>query len=461
MIKAKKDYYSLRNLFNDCEVENGNYVATFCSDKFVFKIGGKYTLKIGLFVLGEENIEVSVLFIIKSQNDAKIIEGKRNNQIVLNNSTINVDKSVNVNCAEKTIGKKIKIARENDRTYVESVINNGDKSFVIEIANKTTENSDEYQNMNIRNIDIMSNFNIEISTENELPFFRKFGEKESIKQAVYKAFYEKDLYFLLCYIIKFDSEILYKIDIEPMDFASILTLVNLYLLAYKYHGLTAIDTVTFLVNKAEKYSLNGDIKEIDLSLDFLEKIDKSSSVYKRICNNLKDRLIKYLHKVRVDILFSKLLETGDTSIILLFAKHKKLLQLEYEIKFEEYLENVDFFDLNYAKSKYYECLYYLYDENNKNKIFKAINDEEIDIAKIAIVTDKIMGLDLVDGLISFSPILPFSLDKVAMNVITGARTITCIAKRGFDYFAINGKEYEKNRKVLLKGKTVKIVASAR
>ena len=160
-------------------------------------------------------------------------------------------------------------------------------------------------------------------------------------------------------------------------------------------------------------------------------------------------------------MFSKLLETGDTSIILLFAKHKKLLQLEYEIKFEEYLENVDFFDLNYAKSKYYECLYYLYDENNKNKIFKAINDEEIDIAKIAIVTDKIMGLDLVDGLISFSPILPFSLDKVAMNVITGARTITCIAKRGFDYFAINGKEYEKNRKVLLKGKTVKIVASAR
>lgn len=115
MIKAKKDYYSLGNLFNDCEVENGNYVARFCSNKFVFKIGGKKTLKIGLFVLGEENIEVSVLFIIKSQNDAKIIEGKRNNQIVLNNSTINVDKSVNVNCAEKTIGKKIKIARENDK----------------------------------------------------------------------------------------------------------------------------------------------------------------------------------------------------------------------------------------------------------------------------------------------------------------------------------------------------------
>lgn len=460
MIRAKKKYYSVENLFNYCKIDNGKCVATFRNDEFTFKVSGEDTLKIESFVSGEENIEVGVLFSIDS-SCAKIIENVGYNEIILDSFTIKVDKSVNVNYGEKIIGKKINVDRLYDKIYLEGVIDNLNKSFVFSLTNKTTKNDCKYAYMNMCITHITRNFNFEISTENELAFFRKFGEKGSIKQSIYKAFYGKDLYFFLCNIIKFNGDVLYKVWIEPKDFASILELINLYLLAFKYHGLTAKEEVSFLVKKAEKTLFNATVNEVDLSLDFLEKIDESSSDYRRICDSFKKLLIGYVSKVRVDVLFSKLIATGDLAIILLFAKHKKMIAKEYYQKFLEYVNGVDFYNDKRKSNKYYECLYYLYDEENKNLVYDAINDEEIDIAKIALVTDKIMGFDLVKGLISFRPSLPYRMEKSAMNIAIGDKTVSCIAKRGYDYFEVNKKVYEESRKVLLKGKTVKIVSSSR
>lgn len=290
--------------------------------------------------------------------------------------------------------------------------------------------------------------------------FSSFSEMEYLTQAVFKSFYEKDLYFTLKYIVKFDSSILFKVNIYPKDFTTAAMLINLYLIAYKYHGLLCKSEMKFLSEKAKEFNVSAKIKDIDLMLDFLWEIDQTNAEYKDILSEIKKRFLKFIRFVRVDVLYEKLEKTDDFSLVLLFAKHKAILPLDYKEKFEKHLEKTGFFSKCVKETKYFECLYYLYDSSNKDRIFALINSSLICTSKIALLTDKIMGLNLENGLIYASPNLPCVMRKAVMNLSLCGKNINIIAKRGYDNYFINGKRYKKPTKVLLKAKSVEIVSSS-
>lgn len=503
-VVASSKFYDIIFNYKLTNLENNNFVVEFNVKNTKNKIEYiNFMLVIKLFnenFVERINIKNSICYKIGFTNPIYVLS-KNFTSVSYNNKTL--------------FGKKINKVQDNS-LYLDFNIKLIDKSSAKVFVFSKFEYLAKFINLNenvfIKESVILPNFSTDLTVNNDKIDSIFLNLVDNLFVNLYKSYHiATNFCNKLCFLLAFDRDL---ITLKPVDNLSYLVALLRY---YNLYNESFTDNIRYLIDAVNKNLSSFNEAKYHILIDLFVEIENvETHILLNELYELKTNIKKQIDSINyADMLNS--LDVNDLDNILLIAKYSyyfdanlyeklinKLKNVFFDLSFinnfskytnksfmvqnNDYIlekidvtnesEKEDVYNTNYENinginlinsrctndivyEKYYQILYYLYNNSTKDKIYNLIiNDGIVCVEKLQIIVEKIVGYKFKDNLISVMPNLPSGINKILFNYKFKQGVYTVIAKKSADIFTVNNVKYNKKMKVKAINGYIKIVSSS-